>query len=123
MLNTAKQNVASSAKMSGAMQECLKACSDCRDICLSSIPHCLELGGKHAAPAHIGSLIDCAVICGTSAGFLARRSPQHSQVCRACAAICRECERSCREMGDDAIMRQCADSCARCAGSCERMAA
>ena len=122
MPHAAEHNVASSAKLSGAMQECLKSCTDCHEICLGSIPHCLELGGKHAAPAHIGSLIDCAMICGTSAGFLARRSPQHPQVCQACAAICRECERSCRELADDAMMRGCADCFARCADSCERMA-
>lgn len=50
MQHTANHSRAAAAEMSASMQECLKACRDCHEMCLSSIPHCLELGGKMLLP-------------------------------------------------------------------------
>lgn len=87
--------------------------------------HCLELGGKHADPAHIGLLLDCAEICQTSANFMLRNSERHQLTCRTSADICRACAEDCERMGkdDDELIKRCAEECRRCEQSCERMAA
>ena len=56
-----------SPQISREMQECIEECLRCHGICLQTVSHCLELGGKHADPDHIGLLLDCAEICRTSA--------------------------------------------------------
>jgi hypothetical protein len=116
MLHTAERMITKET------QQCIDECLNCYSICLQTVQHCLELGGKHAEASHIRILNDCAEICQTSAGFMLRGSPLHGRVCGVCAEVCRECERECRRMSDDETMRECADACRRCAESCERMA-
>jgi hypothetical protein len=105
------------------MRSCAKECADCHEICIETVQHCLAMGGEHASPEHIRTLLDCAQICQTSADFLTRASELHLITCAACAEICRACERACEAMGTDQTMKTCAEACARCAESCERMAA
>jgi hypothetical protein len=104
------------------MRKCIEACTECHEICTETVQHCLTLGGAHAAPEHITTLLDCAQICQTSADFLTRGSEYHSSVCGVCAEVCRACETECRSMGNDQQMQKCADACAKCAESCEKMA-
>jgi hypothetical protein len=104
------------------MRECISLCHDCASICLETMRHCLEKGGHHAESAHIVLLADCAQICETSAGFMARGSERHAVTCRACEEICRACARSCSSMAGDAEMERCAAICNRCAESCRQMA-
>jgi hypothetical protein len=109
---------------SAEMQQCIDECTRCHNICLATVSHCLELGGKHADPAHIGLLLDCAEICQTSANFMLRGSDHHQLTCRICADICRACAESCERLGSrDEPMLHCAEECRRCQESCERMAA
>lgn len=103
------------------MQRCIDECKSCHDVCLETISHCLELGGDHAAPAHIRLLMDCAEICETSANFMIRGSEVHGFTCATCAEICERCARECDRF-DDAFMKQCAEMCRRCAESCRQMA-
>jgi hypothetical protein len=104
------------------MQQGIDICSDCHDVCLQTLTHCLQKGGKHAEAAHIGLLIDCAEICRTSADFMLRGSTLHASTCSACADVCEECAASCERSGLDPEMRNCADTCRRCADSCRQMA-
>ena len=108
--------------LSTEMQQCVDECLSCYSTCEQTIQHCLEMGGKHAEPAHIRLMADCAEICRTSAGFMLRGSPLHTSTCGVCAEVCRACEKECRKMREDPEMLKCADACARCAESCERMA-
>jgi hypothetical protein len=105
------------------MEACIRNCQDCHRICLETIPHCLKKGGRHADPAHIRLLIDCAQICATSADFMIRGSPLHKASCGACATVCAACAEDCEGMADDAAMKRCAEACRRCAESCRQMAA
>jgi hypothetical protein len=106
------------------MQQCIDECTDCHAICLQTLSHCLELGGKHADPAHIRLLLDCAEMCQTSTNFMLRGSDLHQRTCGVCAEVCRACAEDCERMaGDDQMMKDCAEQCRRCAESCERMAA
>lgn len=104
------------------MQRCIEECLRCHSSCLQMIQHCLELGGEHAGADHIRTLADCAEICQTSANFMLRGSPYHTDTCDVCSDICRACEQECRRFKDDKMMSDCADQCRRCADSCERMA-
>jgi len=102
------------------LEECIRACTECHQICLESVETCLRMGGRHAAAEHIGQLLDCARICATAADFMMSRSNMHSRTCSVCAEVCTSCAESCRELGGDAMDR-CADACERCAASCESM--
>ena len=104
------------------MQQCITDCLDCHSVCLSTITHCLEKGGEHAAPEHIRLLQDCTQICMTSADFMLRKSAVHQMVCRLCAGICELCATDCAKMADDEQMVLCAEMCQRCAQSCSEMA-
>ena len=106
---------------SGQMQDCIDNCTRCHAVCLETITHCLEKGGRHAEASHIRLLTDCAQICATSADFMLRGSDLHAHTCGACAEICARCAEDCARMADDDMMQRCADECRRCAESCRRM--
>ena len=114
-----------------AMLQCIQNCEICHATCLQTVGHCLSRGGKHADPAHIRLLLDCAEICQTSANFMIRGSDLHRFTCGACAAVCERCAGDCErlageaggEQGGDEQMRACANACRHCADSCRKMAA
>lgn len=113
-----------SSQMTKEMQECIQNCSDCHNICLATVPHCLQMGGDHASPHHITTLLDCAEICQTSANFMLINSPLHGRVCAVCAEACDRCAEQCEQMANgDQQMLSCAEVCRLCAESCRRMAA
>lgn len=58
--------------LSADMRECIENCSDCHDVCVETLAHCLRRGGEHVAPDHIGALLDCAQACDTSRDFMLR---------------------------------------------------
>lgn len=109
-------------KQSAEMQRCIDLCQECHEVCLQTVNHCLEKGGRHAEPAHIRLLLDCDQICATSADFMIRGSDLHTSTCRVCAEVCERCAEDCDRFGDDAAMRSCAEVCRRCAQSCMQMA-
>jgi hypothetical protein len=105
------------------MDRCIKLCQDCHALCTRTIRHCLELGGRHAAPEHIRLLVDCAQMCEINVDYMLRGSSLHNRVCGVCAEACKLCAESCAQLvGEDQMLKQCADLCRRCAESCERMA-
>ena len=108
--------------MNAEMEQCNQNCLDCHRSCEQTAAYCTQMGGKHADPAHITLLLDCAQICETSADFMIRQSAQHKSVCRVCAEVCRACAKSCEALGNDEMMKKCADMCRQCAESCAQMA-
>lgn len=103
------------------LEQCIRECTACHEICLDTVRYCLEQGGKHAAPEHIRLLLDCAEICQTSANFMLRGSDLHAYTCGVCAEVCARCAEDCEKFGD-ARMSQCAAACRSCAESCRTMA-
>lgn len=114
--------VSHGTQMSQDIQQCIDECLNCHRICLETVQHCLQQGGKHAAPEHIVLLLDCAEICQTSANFMLRGSTLHKRTCAVCAEVCSRCAESCDAIGGDQL-EACAEACRSCAESCERMAA
>lgn len=107
-------------QMNSEMTACMDACHACQVSCLSmAATHCLEVGGRHAEPAHIKLMLDCAEICQTAINFMARESDHHQHICRECAEICRSCAASCEQLDG---MENCVEACRRCADACDRMA-
>jgi hypothetical protein len=105
------------------MHQCIENCSDCHDVCLETVSHCLRVGGAHADPEHITALLDCAQACDTSRDFMLRGSELHGMYCRGCSHACDRCAESCETLaGDDEVMRNCAEMCRCCAESCRQMA-
>ena len=109
--------------MGEEMQRCIQLCQDCHARCIQLIDHCLTIGGRSAAPAHIRLLMDCAQLCTVTADFMARASSFHDRTCTLCAELCRRCAENCEHVaGSDQLITQCAELCRRCAESCDRMA-
>jgi hypothetical protein len=109
--------------MGAEMQRCIQLCQDCHARCVQLINHCLTVGGRHADPAHIRLLTDCAQLCTVTADFMARNSAFHDRTCALCVELCRRCAESCEQVaGNDQLVKQCAELCRRCAESCDRMA-
>ena len=104
------------------MQGCVTDCLNCRRVCLKSAAHCKAMGGKHADPAHLQVLADCAEMCRTSADFMRRGSAYHQDTCALNAKICTDCAKSCDQFPNDAQMKACGAECRKCASSCEMMA-
>ena len=105
------------------MDQATNKAMECYKICQQTITHCLEMGGAHASPAHIGALMDCAKACHMSADFMIRGSALHPKVCAVCAAACNACAESCDQVGpDDEMMQACAQACRDCAALCDQMA-
>jgi hypothetical protein len=109
------------AHINSEMRACIEACGSCHDVCIETLTHCLTMGGRHAEAGHIGTLLDCAQICETSADFMLRGSALHAEVCDACADVCDACAESCATL-EGAEMKRCADECRRCAEQCRAMA-
>ena len=63
------------------VRQCIDECVRCNEVCLSTIPYCLEQGGHHAEESHIVLLQDCATICRTNADFMLRGSDEHERIC------------------------------------------
>jgi hypothetical protein len=105
-----------------AMRSCIEECTGCHNICVETVTHCLEMGGKHAEAALIRLLLDCAEICQTSANFMLRGSDLHGRTCGVCAEVCERCAQDCERFGDDEHTQACAKTCRSCAASCRQMA-
>ena len=104
------------------IRQCIDECVRCNEVCLSTIPYCLEQGGQHAEEPHLVLLQDCATICRTNADFMLRGSELHEQTCAVCAEVCLRCAEECDRIDGDERMAQCAEVCRSCAESCRRTA-
>lgn len=105
------------------VKQCAELCQECHAVCVETVAHCLEQGGKHAEAEHIGLLMDCAQICLVSGDYMFRGSPRHGLTCGVCASVCEDCAQDCERIDPrDQAMKRCAEICRRCAESCREMA-
>lgn len=122
-LGTTNQIIKNAFKgITDEMQMCIQNCALCHQVCEQTLSYCLTRGGRHLEARHLKALIDCAQICTTSAGFMARDSNLYLVMCNGCAEACNLCATSCDQFGDDETMKLCADVCRRCEESCREMA-
>jgi hypothetical protein len=102
------------------MQECLRNCTECHQVCLQTAVD-PDVVGKISAD-DLKLLVNCAEICRTCADFMATISAFHRPLCGLCAQVCEACAKMCRGY-HIAAMDECAQVCDRCADSCRRMSA
>lgn len=63
----------------GRLDECIKACWDCRHVCQTTLyNHCLEKGSKHVE--HVKVMADCIQSCQTCADSMTRHSEFHEEI-------------------------------------------
>jgi hypothetical protein len=104
------------------MRTCIALCSECHQVCLETLTHCIGIGGRHAEAGHLKLLLDCSQMCRTAEDFMLRHSERHALTCGLCAEICERCAESCRQIGgDDGQMERCYVTCRRCAEACRIM--
>jgi len=97
-------------------------CTQCSNICLQTITYCLKEGGEHIQPAHIQSMMDCAVFCQVTVSFLLRESDEFTNdVCSTTAEIAAKCAQRCEEFEDDQQMAACAAACRKAAEACRQI--
>lgn len=96
------------------------ACAECAMLCIQAATHYLAKGENEMRDL-VRQLWDCSDICEATGRFLNRGSPDHRDVCRACAAVCERCAEACTGR-DDPIMQKCAASSRRCAELCRDLA-
>ena len=106
------------------MDATIEECTRCHQVCVRTLRHCLEMGGRHAEAGHVRVMLDCEQICQTSADFMLRGSDLYAETCRTCAVVCERCAEDCERIAgdEDRELRECAAECRRCAELCNRMA-
>ncbi|MBA3872172.1 MAG: four-helix bundle copper-binding protein [Anaerolineae bacterium] len=104
------------------IQQCIENCSECHQLCLATVYHCMELGGKYAMPAQITLLLDCAESCQTNANFLLRNSELQGLTAALCADSCTRCAQACERLANgDRQLLDCAKICRFTSTTCDRM--
>jgi hypothetical protein len=101
------------------LQQAIQQCSECYQTCLTTLSHCLSLGGHHSEAVHIQAMYDCAEICQLAVSYMVRNSPMYGRLNLLCAEICIHCANQCEMMGDDEQMQTCAATCRHCADICQ----
>ncbi|MBI4397141.1 MAG: four-helix bundle copper-binding protein [Elusimicrobia bacterium] len=108
--------------LSEELLRAMQDCEECHNLCNKTVTHCLNRGGEHSHPSHIGLLFDCAEICQSTANFILRGSPLYGHLSAVCSKVCEMCAQDCERLGDDATMRACAEACRRCAETTRKAA-
>ncbi len=103
-------------------EDCLDACNECANACDLCAAACLREDEVTMMASCIAHDIDCAHLCRTAAGFIARGSAMANAVCQACAAMCEVCADECARHTAQHC-QACAAACRRCAEQCRRMVA
>lgn len=109
------------------MEQCIKACLACAQICDRCADDMIGMDGAHHTRLQelcIRLCQDCADVCALSARWMSRLSPSAESLCRICAEICDRCGEACEQHAPHhPLCRTCAEECRRCAGMCRDMAA
>ncbi len=105
------------------IQRCIENCSECHQLCLATVYHCLEMGGEHGQASHITLLLDCAESCQMSINFMLRNSELYGLTCSLCSEACMRCAVDCERLANgDRQLLDCAEISRCCAATCDRMA-
>lgn len=102
-------------------QSCIEACYACATACDTCAASCLQEDDPKMMAGCIALDMDCAQICRTAAGFMARGSEMAAMVCKTCEEVCEACARECGQHQAQHC-QDCAAACNRCAAECRAMA-
>lgn len=106
-------------QISQEMRGCIDNCLRCYSVCTHTLMHhCMEMGGRHSAPAHVRRMQSCAEACRAAAALMLIGCEYHARYCGLCADVCEDCAEECRQIGG---MDDCVAACLTCAASCRAM--
>ena len=102
---------------------CLKACSDCGNVCNETFHHCFEkVKDGHKVHNRMAALaLDCHEFCCLAADLIGRESEMIAMACAVCASACEKCAEECAKHEDEE-MKECVQACRTCAKVCREMA-
>lgn len=101
---------------------CIEACNACYVACNHCAASCLQEQDVKMMAKCIALDMDCAAICATAVGAMARGSAHAKAICGVCADICQACGDECAKHAMEHC-KKCAEACHRCAQECQKMAA
>jgi uncharacterized protein DUF326 len=111
---------------SGALADCIEACSDCAQSCTACAD--ADLGEDDVATLIrcIRLCEDCSDICTATERVVTRQTQSEPELARvivqACAQSCRLCGDECQRHADHhEHCRVCAEVCRRCEQACEEL--
>ncbi|HYD80423.1 MAG TPA: four-helix bundle copper-binding protein [Paucimonas sp.] len=102
---------------------CIEACNQCAAACMHCASACLKESDVNMLARCIALDLDCAEICRTAAGLMARDSDFAVSICMVCAEACDVCAEECERHAAMDHCRLCAEACRRCATECRDMGA
>ena len=102
------------------VKECIDLCLECHSTATATVAYILE---RKLRADRLGTLLDAADMCRTTADFMLRGSELEERVCDVCSEVCEWAAQMCEQMGEDDQIRRCAAICRRCAKACREMAA
>jgi hypothetical protein len=111
---------------SGALVECIEACSDCAQSCTACADANLGEDDFAMLIRCARLCLDCSDICTATERVVSRQTQFEPEVARAtvqaCARACRLCGDECERHADHhEHCRICAEVCRRCEQACENL--
>lgn len=100
------------------LQNCIDACLKCIQACFECFNSCLNEPDMKERKYCINMLIECAMICQTTAAEMSMSGNFIKEQCKLCAAACNKCSEECNKF-KDAYCIQCAEICRDCAEECK----
>ena len=104
--------------MNPFIDEAIRQCHLCVQACESCTVACLREAGAARMVPCIRVSLDCASICGTLAGLLARDSRFAADATALCISVCQECADIC-SLYEHEHCQICANDCRQCVAACQ----
>jgi len=101
---------------------CIEACNQCANACDRCFSACFCEQHSPDMASCMRIHVDCAAICRTAAGAMARSSLVAHIICEACARVCDICANESMKH-DVEVCRQADQACRNCATACRQAAA
>jgi hypothetical protein len=92
------------AKCAAACNHCISACLGQKDV--NRLKNCINVN------------IDCAELCGLTAGFMTRNSAHAGHLILECVETCNQCASECEKNSHLLHCKECAVVCRECAIEC-----
>ena len=104
----------------GKFHHCITACAKCAQACYECFYASLNEQDIHARKKYASILMECAMICQTTAAVLSMNGLYYRQFCQLCSEICEKCALECTPFTDEHC-QNCQEICRRCAISCRSL--
>jgi hypothetical protein len=107
----------SASDLRAAFLACLRA----HEACEAAVGHVLD-GGEGPVDERVGTLLDCADVCRTTARHIRHGSPLVRGTAGVAAELCERAAEACAALVAVPAMRLHAEACRRSAACCRRLA-